>query len=425
MVGIPARVSQAGEPDAEPNLIAAMKAPGVGHASAKRAHFLAELVKLIPKEIVHFGKRLDRATDLGDGGVEMHFTDGGVERADAVIGCDGIKSRFRKMVLGEDSPASWPSFTGKYAWRALLPMNVAREKMGDEYAMNAQMFLGKNAYAFILPLEKGNLLQMVATYSKPEWDREEWMVEADSDEMIGGLKGWVAPIGNILPFCYCHLPDFRADHGSLIETNRIWAMFDFLPASTYTNGSRICLLGDAAHASTPHQESGGGMAMEDAFILAKLLAKIQNASNIPKVLKVYDAVRRPRSQRLVATSREAGRLYDLELTEGDEQLREKLEFRYKWIWDADQKNELAQALEVLNASFMIDRVNGIEFHGDGELLGGQTVANGSPDNARAGQSQGQNTAGRAGTESSAKSVSMFQQLRSHLYSIWGRMLLQR
>lgn len=32
-----------------PKLIAAVKAPGVGHASAKRPHFLAELVKLIPK----------------------------------------------------------------------------------------------------------------------------------------------------------------------------------------------------------------------------------------------------------------------------------------------------------------------------------------------------------------------------------------
>ena len=127
-------------------------------------------------------------------------------------------------------------------------------------------------------------------------------------------------------------------------------MFDSIPAETYTNGSRVCLLGDAAHASTPHQGSGGGMAMEDAFILSKLLAQIPATSDISKAFKVYDEGRRPRSQRLVATSREAGRLYDMELTDDgdDESLRRNLEDRYKWIWDADQEIELAQATELLD-----------------------------------------------------------------------------
>ena len=192
-------VPPAGEPDAGPKLIAAVKAPGVGHASAKRPHFLAELVKLIPEDIVHFGKRLEHAHDMGVDGVEMHFQDGSIEKADAVIGCDGIKSQLRKLVLGKENPASWPSFTGKYAWRALLPMEVAAKAMGDEYARNAQMFLGKNAHVFALPLEKGQLMQIVATYSKSKWDRDEWMIDADHDELIGPLKNWVAPIRNILP----------------------------------------------------------------------------------------------------------------------------------------------------------------------------------------------------------------------------------
>lgn len=111
-----------GEPDAAPKLIAAVKAQGVGHASAKRPAFLAELVKLIPEDIVHFGKRLEHAQDKGAEGVEMRFQDGSTETADAVVGCDGIKSQLRKLVLGKENLASWPSFTGKYAWRALLPM---------------------------------------------------------------------------------------------------------------------------------------------------------------------------------------------------------------------------------------------------------------------------------------------------------------
>lgn len=131
----------------------------------------------------------------------------------------------------------------------------------------------------------------------------------------------------------------------LIETKEIWALFDSVPARTYTNGSRICLSGDAAHASTPHQGSGGGMAMEDAFILSNLLGEIQDMADIPAILKAYDINRRPRSQRLVSSSREAGQLYDLELTEpgDDETLRLDLETRFKWIWEADPDEELADA----------------------------------------------------------------------------------
>ena len=80
----------------------------------------------------------------------------------------------------------------------------------------------------------------------------------------------------------------------LIETKQIWALFDSAPARPYTNGSRICLLliGDVAHASTPHQGSGRGMAMEDAFILANLVGQIQENDEIPAVLKVYDQITR-------------------------------------------------------------------------------------------------------------------------------------
>ncbi|KAI9727458.1 MAG: hypothetical protein M1828_006400 [Chrysothrix sp. TS-e1954] len=339
----------ADDPDAPPKFIANAIATGSGHASAKRPQFLAELVKLIPRETARFGKKLDWAKDHGAEGVEMHFEDGTTERADAVVGCDGIKSCLRRMVLGEDNPASYPSFTGKYAWRALLPMDVARKHMGDEYAQNAFMFLGPHAHVFTLPLEQGNVMQMVATYSKDAWTKKEWMVEADREEMVGRLENWVKPIRDILP---------------IITTSKIWALFDSIPATTFTNGSRICLLGDAAHASTPHQGSGGGMAMEDAFILAETLAGIDEPRDIYKAFDAYDQIRRPRSQRLVKTSREAGELYHLELTDNDADLADNIENRYRWIWDNNPQTELDQAMTLLDEQLQKPATNGFSMNGD-------------------------------------------------------------
>lgn len=58
----------------------------------------------------------------------------------------------------------------------------------------------------------------------------------------------------------------------------MWALFDHPPAKTYYKG-RMCLSGDAAHASAPHQGAGAGMALEDAYIMSSLLSAVQTSSD--------------------------------------------------------------------------------------------------------------------------------------------------
>lgn len=72
----------------------------------------------------------------------------------------------------------------------------------------------------------------------------------------------------------------------------MWALFDMLPAPTYYAGN-VVLMGDAAHASTPHQGAGAGQALEDAFILSILLGdeRTRSVGDIPAAFGAYDAVR--------------------------------------------------------------------------------------------------------------------------------------
>jgi salicylate hydroxylase len=92
-----------------------------------RARFLNEMVKLLPKDIARFGKRLVSIEDRGDeGGMQLKFRDGTVATHTAVIGCDGIKSETRKYILGRDNPAAYAQWAGNTAivawlrWRRLL-----------------------------------------------------------------------------------------------------------------------------------------------------------------------------------------------------------------------------------------------------------------------------------------------------------------
>ena len=136
----------------------------------------------------------------------------------------------------------------------------------------------------------------------------------------------------------------------LVQDPAIWALFDHLPAASYCEG-HVAILGDAAHASTPHQGAGAGQALEDAFILANLLGdpQVRSPSDIPAAFRAYDAIRRPRSQKVVTTSRAAGLTYGFEGPAGDDvhQIREELLQRYQWIWEEDVNQQLEQAIILL------------------------------------------------------------------------------
>lgn len=114
----------------------------------------------------------------------------------------------------------------------------------------------------------------------------------------------------------------------------------------YYNGL-ICLLGDAAHATTPHQASGAGQCLEDSLILPILLGKVKDSSEIPAAFQAYDEIRRPRAQKVVKTSQEAGLIYtyqDPEIGSDIHKVADNLNQRFLWIWehnlDADVKSAI-------------------------------------------------------------------------------------
>lgn len=127
----------------------------------------------------------------------------------------------------------------------------------------------------------------------------------------------------------------------------IWALFMHPPTDTYTKG-HVCLLGDAAHATTPHQGAGAGMCIEDSYILANLVKEANSTEELKRAFCAFDQVRRERTQKLVTTSYEAGKLYDFELFGDDiDKIEESYLTRMRWIWDIDLEAQLAQAQKIM------------------------------------------------------------------------------
>ena len=101
---------------------------------------------------------------------------------------------------------------------------------------------------------------------------------------------------------------------------------------------------------TPWQGSGAGMAIEDAVVLGAVFSAIKTREQIEGALKAFDAIRRPRTQRIVESSRHTGRILS-GLEEGvgldPDKMRDALASRWDYIYDFDIREHGEQALALL------------------------------------------------------------------------------
>ncbi|USP73261.1 mannitol 1-phosphate dehydrogenase [Curvularia clavata] len=324
---------------------------GGGRGGVYRAHFLDELVKDIPDNVAKFDKRLvdiDEADD-GSGDIVLKFADDSTAQHTAVVGCDGIKSMTRKWLVGRDNHASKAVFSGKYAYRGLIPMDEAVELLGNEAARNSQMYLGYHGHLLTFPISHGKVMNgiltapisqcltdsvitVVAFRSRDTWEDEKWVVSTSKEDMQADFAEWGPHVQKIV---------------GAMQKPDIWALFMHPPCDTYTKG-RVCLLGDAAHATTPHQGAGAGMCIEDSYILANLIKDANNTEELQRAFSAFDQVRRERTQKNVTTSYEAGQLYDFELFGDDlDKIEENFRQRMNWIWDIDLEAQLTQAQKLM------------------------------------------------------------------------------
>lgn len=326
--------------------LGASVAPGVGQSSVHRADFLDALASQLPSGIARFDKRAV-AVEQQAGEARVVFADGSDYRCDVLLGADGIKSALRPHVLaGIGAAQAQPRFTGTCAYRGLIDSSQLRDAYRanglDEHLIDVpQMYLGLDAHILTFPVKQGRLINVVAFVSErseadPQWPSDApWVRAAGQQEMLDAFNGW-GDAARVLLEC--------------IASPTHWALHDLAELPGYVHG-RVALIGDAAHATLPHQGAGAGQGLEDAYFLARLLGDPQlTAAQLPALLAAYDTLRRPRASRVQRTSREAGDLYELRdpaVGADDALLGSTLESRFGWLWEHDLDADVQQARGML------------------------------------------------------------------------------
>jgi 2-polyprenyl-6-methoxyphenol hydroxylase-like FAD-dependent oxidoreductase len=85
-------------------------------------------------------------------------------------------------------------------------------------------------------------------------------------------------------------------------------LYDRDPIGRFHEG-RVCLLGDAAHPTTPNLGQGAAMAIESAIVLSRCL---NGSADVEQSFSAYERVRSPRTRGVTTTSRRLGRVAQLE-----------------------------------------------------------------------------------------------------------------
>jgi salicylate hydroxylase len=227
--------------------------------------------------------------------VRIEFADGSHARADVLIGADGIHSVIQTVVGAKSDPVS----EGIMAYRGLIPAG----RLDGIYDMSLMsMWVGPRQSFLTFPVSAGKMLNLVGFVPTNLDVEESWSAPGDVAALAAAYEGWNKQVRQIIE---------AMDH-----TFR-WGIYDRAPLKTWST-DRITLLGDAAHAVTPHLGQGANQAVEDAITLAVLLQDAQPA-DIPVRLRRYENLRVERTRQVHDGSREAGALYrSTELSPGQQ-----------------------------------------------------------------------------------------------------------
>lgn len=68
--------------------------------------------------------------------------------------------------------------------------------------------------------------------------------------------------------------------------------------SWYNDEATVVFLGDACHPMLPYMAQGAGSSLEDGAALGLMLSKATSRQDLPRLFKLYQALRKPRSTAL-------------------------------------------------------------------------------------------------------------------------------
>jgi 2-polyprenyl-6-methoxyphenol hydroxylase-like FAD-dependent oxidoreductase len=195
-----------------------------------------------------------REIQQSENGANVTFTDGITGEYDLVIGADGVHSKVRRAIFGDEYQ---PRLTGQGVWR----YNVRRPVALDRALLCVGLEGGKCG-AIPLSQDTGYVLLVQAEHGNPHYPDEQ--LAEIFRERLAACTGMMAELRD------------QITDSSLVIYRPLESLL--MPAPWYKG--RVLLIGDAAHTTTPHLGQGAAQAVEDGVVLGELLTRDEPLQNL-------------------------------------------------------------------------------------------------------------------------------------------------
>src|SRR5437764_13227668 len=277
---------------------------------------LIDAVRSLAPDAIHLGVRCTGFDDDGST-VTIHLANGEHVIGDALIAADGVHSRIRNILAGDDKP----EFTGCMAWRGLVATETLPPHMQRNVGIN---WVGPGGHVINYQLRRGAIFNFVGVVER-DWRVESWTEKGTREECAADFSGWHDDVHAII---------------RSIEQPYKWALLGRTPLTRFSHG-RVTLLGDAAHPTLPMLAQGANMAIEDGMVLARCLAAYDDVGT---ALACYDTARVARTAKLVRGANDmAKRFHNPALADANsakayvdaQWSEERVKQRYDWIFKYD------------------------------------------------------------------------------------------
>ena len=322
---------------AEPRAYAGMamqdmaEADGAPFWSMRRADLqtaLLDALRMLPGVRLLVGRGVVGAVQHADGVVATLENERGQREdidAAVLIGADGLWSTVRPLTGDKGKPR----FLGYEAWRTMLP---AAAVPVFARAPSVNLWFGPSGHAVHYPVDGGKLVNLVVIRNGQDTS-EGWSRAGDPAQ----LEPLAATAADTLRDMIRAAPGWQ-----------VWSLFDRAPAAMVSG--RIVLIGDAAHPVLPFLAQGASLAVEDAGVVAGLLAPAlampDNRAVIDAALKHFARARQRRVARVQDAARSNARIYhagfpialarDVMLRRlGDDGMRKRYAWLYGWRMPTD------------------------------------------------------------------------------------------
>ncbi len=227
---------------------------------------------------IHLNKKYVGHTSHSTG-VEVAFEDG-KEEVDLLLGADGINSEVRRSVVANSTLRN----SDQICWRGISNMNLpkslanlGREAWGNRIRFGFSQISSHEVYWFAVATK--DHFQNAQLMSKKEY-------------LLEQFKDFAPIVSQIIQ---------HTDGGQIHEAY----IHDLKKLPTWYK-ERVCLLGDAAHATSPNMGQGACQGIEDAYYISKCLS--QTLDYPEAAFASFQTKRRKKVDYIVNTSWQFGKM---------------------------------------------------------------------------------------------------------------------